>query len=163
MKKIGKIPVSNSFLSKILKLSCFETKIKRDFPRDFVLDIYLPFFETEISKGTLIFCKDADWHIDNDLKNKEAFKYTILWVLKTKNSTLKVKTTEDKIESLDLKKGTLVAFQNCNKHTLVTEENNISCFLTIDFKKSDLGYNSKSTKLKLENFTDYIQSGNSLR
>ena len=57
----------------------------------------------------------------------------------------------------------LVAFNNFNEHTLIKKENNISCFLTFDFKNNNLKYNSKSTKLRVENFVDYIQSGNSIR
>lgn len=163
IQDLGKIPVSNLFLSKILKQTEYKEKIIKDFPRDFVSESWIPFFETARSNGVLIYCKDIDWHTDSDLKNREDYPYTILWVLKTKNSILKVKNDDSIIKSINLKKGMLVAFPNYKEHTLITKENNISCFLTFDFKNLALEYNSKSTKLRIKNFVDYIQSGNSIR
>ena len=158
LKKIGEISVSNYFLSQVLKQTQYEEKIKRDFPRDYVLDFWLPYFDSVNAKASLVFCKDVDWHTDSDSEDDLDFHYSITWVLKTKNSKLEVRNEKGKLEYIFLKKGDLIRFKNCEEHRVLTNENNISLFLTVDFKNNIL--NSRGVKLKLENFKNYILSKN---
>lgn len=158
LKVLTKIPVSNYFLSLVLKQTEFKEKIKNDFPRDYVLDFWLPCFDSGNTKASLVFCKDVDWHTDSESENDLEFHYSITWVLKTKNSKLEVRNEKSKVDSVFLKKGDLIRFKNCEEHRVVTEENNISLFLTMDFKNNFLS--CRGVKLKLENFKNYIQSGN---
>jgi hypothetical protein len=157
MNKVKRIPVSNCFLSRILKQTEFKEKIQRGFPRDYVLDVWLPYFQTDNSKGCLVFCKDVDWHIDSDDLNSE-FKYSSLWVLKTKNSKLEVKNHDDKVKEFNLRKGDLIRFKNCDKHRLLTTENKVSVFLVLDSVNHFLS--ARYLKVKLENFITYTLGGN---
>lgn len=152
MNKVKRIPVSNCFLSRILKQTEFKEKIQGSFPRDDVLDVWLPYFQTDNIKGCLVFCKDVDWHTDSDDLNSE-FKYSNLWVLKTKNSKLEVKNSKDEVKEFSLKKGDLIKFKNCQEHRLITKENIVSVFLVLDSVNNFLSY--RYLKLKLENFIAY--------